>query len=146
MINLSRGKVLCCSWCMEERDNAASKINRDQREWPPQQTEKRGSNCSVEWSRSISSPSRARGAANWSPQTTHRDKRVWTSHWLNERLNRQTSEVQMSQWRDKKFKSIKLQTKKKKIKIKNPVWTYKNEEENKKHGGPPKAPESWEMD
>lgn len=38
--------------------------NRDQREWPPQRTEKRGSNCSVERPQSVSSLSRAHRVAN----------------------------------------------------------------------------------
>ncbi len=145
MINLeSQAKVLCCARCMEKRDNAAfKKKNRDQREWPPQHTEKRGSDCSVEWSQSISSPSWAHGVANEPgdrPATTHRDKRVWTNHQLDERLNRQTSEVQMSQWRDKKSKQ---QTKKKNETLCERIKKWGREQ---KHGGPPKAPESWEMD
>lgn len=51
------GKKVYCSFQKKKKKT-------DQREWPPQHTEKRGSNCSVEWSQSISSPSRAHGAAN----------------------------------------------------------------------------------
>lgn len=106
-LELNKSSLLC-SLYGKKRNNAASKKNKtDQSEWPPQHTEKRGSNCSVEWSQSISSPSRAHGVENEPgdcPATTHRDKRVWTNHQLNERLNRQTSEVQMSRWRDKNKK------------------------------------------
>lgn len=106
MINLeSSAKVLCCARCMEKKGIMQLPKKQIKESDRPQHTEKRGSNGSVEWSQSISSPSRAHGVANAPgdcPATTHRDKRVWTNHQLNERLNRQTSEVQMSQWRDKR--------------------------------------------
>lgn len=92
-------KSHCCAYCMEKRENnAASKT--DQREWPPQHTEKRGSDCSVRRSQSISSPSRDHGAANEPGDclsTTHRDKRVWTktTSWMRDCTDKQ---VQMSWW------------------------------------------------
>lgn len=64
------------------------------KEWPPQHTEKRGSDCSVRRSQSISSPSRDHGAANEPGDclsTTHRDKRVWTkppAEWETAQTNR----------------------------------------------------------
>lgn len=86
-------KSHCCACCMEKRENnAASKT--DQREWPPQRTEKRGSDCSVRRSQSISSPSRDHGAANEPGDclsTTHRDKRVRTkppAEWETAQTNR----------------------------------------------------------
>lgn len=140
-------KSHCCDCCMEKRENtAASKT--DQREWPPQRTEKRGSDCSVRRSQSISSPSRDHGAANEPGDclsTTHRDKRVWTkppAEW-------ETAQTNRFKWVDgyKKIKDTK--NLKKKILIEKnlqtkPAWMEKKCGREWQHGGPPKAPESWE--
>lgn len=125
MVNWKVKEKTFCACCMERKDNAASK-KTDQREWPPQHREKRGSDCLVKWSQSISSPSRGHGVANEPGDhlsTTHRDKRVWTNHRLNERLNRQTGSNE----------SMKIQEIKKikKYKKKPLCERIKNEEETK---------------
>ena len=95
------------------------KIITQIKEWPPQHTEeKKGSNCSVEWSQSISSLSRAHMVA-----TTHRDKRVWTkpsAQWETEQTNIWSSNESMAR------REIKQNLKAKKTKT-----LMKNEEENK---------------
>lgn len=145
-------KSHCCACCMEKRENnAASKT--DQREWPPQRTEKRGSDCSVRRSQSISSPSRDHGAANEPGDclsTTHRDKRVWTkppAEW-------ETAQTNRFKWVDgykkiKRYKRFKKKFKREKstnkdLKKKKTCVNEKKCGRERQHGGPPKAPESGE--
>lgn len=108
MINLeSQAKVVIVPAVWKKRIMQLPK-KTDQREWPPQHTEKRGSDCSVKWSQSISSPSRDHGVANEPGDrlSTHRDKRVWTNHQLNDRLNRQTGSNESMERQEIKIKKI----------------------------------------
>ena len=83
-----------------------------------QRKKKKESNCSVEWSQSISCQSRADMVA-----TTHRDKRVWTkppAQWETEQTNIWSSNESMAR-----------QEIKQNLKPKITKTLMKNEEENK---------------
>lgn len=128
MINLeSQAKVVIVPAVWKKRIMQLPK-KTDQREWPPQHTEKRGSDCSVKWSQSISSPSRDHGVANEPGDrlSTHRDKRVWTNHQLNDRLNRQTGSNESMERQE-----IKIKKNRQKKNTLHERVKKKNEKENK---------------
>lgn len=87
---------LCSAGCTPEKRKLQlpkkKKKKTDQSERLPQHTEKRGPDCLLKWSQSISSLSPDHGVAN-EPcdrmSTTPRDKRARTNH-RNDRWNRQT--------------------------------------------------------
>lgn len=102
MINLeSQAKSFVVLAVWKKRYNAASIKQRSKRVTTTAYREKRRSNCSVEWSQSISSPSRAHGVANAPsdrPATTHRDKRQWGKNPPAQWETRQTNKHLRFKW------------------------------------------------
>lgn len=117
-----KGFVVPALWNKGKRSSQKT----DQSEWPPRHTEKKRPDSLVKWSQSVSSPCRDHGVANEPSDcltTTHRDKRVWINHQLNEQTHGFI-------WVDGETRDLKKKKKRKKNN-KPCVNVEKNEQENK---------------